>query len=90
MIVINTEMYEVIKNGNPVNLSLTEYRILCLLSGNQLVTYEDIAKRVYNGEAKYYRSAIAQRVFYIRRKLGIYIKNFGKTGYQTNEVIYIE
>lgn len=90
MIKINTKKYEVTKNGKAINLSLTEYKILCLLSGNQLVTYEDIARIVYNEDVKYYRSAIAQRIHHLRRKLNIYIENYGKTGYQTDDTIYIE
>ena len=81
MININTKGYEITKDGKVKNLSLTEYKIFCLLAGNSLVTYEDIAKRIYNGEVKYYRKAIAQRINSIRRKLNIEIKNFGKTGY---------
>lgn len=90
MIKLDTKKYEIIKDGRERRLSLTEYKIFCLLAGNSLVTYEDIAKRIYNGEVKYYRKAIAQRINSIRRKLNIEIKNFGKTGYKTEEEIYVE
>ena len=90
MIKINTKKYEVTKNGKAINLSLTEYKILCLLSGNQLVTYEDIASRIYGSDRKYYGYAICQRVSQIRKKLKIEISSCMKAGYKTDETIYIE
>lgn len=90
MINVITKRYEIQKNGKPVNLSLTEYKIFLLLSGNELVTYEDIASKVYKGEVKYYRNAIAVRMRDIRKKLGIQIQNYSKAGYKTEETIYIE
>lgn len=90
MININTKGYEITKDGKVKKLSLTEYKIFLLLSGNELVNLEDIAQRVYNGESKYYSGAIMQRIASIRKKLGIHIQNYGRAGYKTEETIYIE
>lgn len=90
MINLNTKNYEITKNGKVKKLSLTEYKIFYYLSGNSLVTYEDLASKVYNSEAKYYRKAIAQRISAIRSKLKIEIQNYGKAGYKTEEIIYVE
>ena len=89
MINLDTKKYEIRKDGKIKNLSITEYKIFCLLAGNNIVSYEDITKKIYNGDTNIYKSAIAQRICAIRRKLGIKIQNYGKAGYKTEEIIYV-
>ena len=88
----NGEVYKLVRGKyKQKRLSLTEYRTLLLLAGNNKVMFGEISDKIYQEkEPKYYKHCIYATISRIKRKLGIQINSFSKYGYQTDEIIYIE
>ena len=91
MIYINLKKYRVIKDGKEINLTPLEFKLLKLLSGNNIVTYEEMTKCIYgNVDEKYFRTANQLRICRLNKKMNLQIKPIRNKGYLLIDDVCIE